>query len=85
MFLTLSPSRQLHFSSGPLKKDNLYCLYCIEQASILLCFIVCAPHTLLGKFELLNQNLLTCEVSRSVTHDMEEGVLVKDCTTVPPK
>jgi len=45
MFLTLPTSRQLQFSSGPLKKDNLYSLYCAKQASNSLWFSVCAPHT----------------------------------------
>lgn len=84
-FHILSPSRELHFSSGPLRKDNFYCLYCTEQASILLCFVVCAPHTLPGKLELPNQYLLTCEIFRCVTRDMEEGALVKSWNAIPSK
>lgn len=84
MFLT-SVVRGPELKWSCLEGENLYCLYCTEQANILLCFIFCAPHTLPGKFELLNQNLLTCEICRCVTHDTEEGALVKGCNVIPPK
>lgn len=84
IFLTLSPSRDLHFCSGPLKKESLLpVLHRAGQHFVVLHFL-CSTHLAWEVWAAKPIFINLC--SLQMWHSWHGGgALVKGCNTIPPK